>query len=256
MFDILKTRLKQKHRTMSWPAGPAPELPDRYAGLPLINGFCLENCTACFEVCPTGAIFLHGDAALSRHPSIDLGRCLFCRKCERICPESIITFSKDHRLSAVIREHLMIKNHAGMLPEIKIKNKHKMFCNSLKLRQVSAGGCNACEADTNVLGTIGWDLSRFGIDFVASPRHADGLLITGPVTCNMKKALIKTYEAIPHPKIVIATGTCAISGGPYAGHPEQNNGVDALFPIDLFIPGCPPHPLTIIQALLSFLGKI
>jgi Ni,Fe-hydrogenase III small subunit len=132
----------------------------------------------------------------------------------------------------------------------------KLFGRSLRLRQVSAGGCNACEADTNVLGTIGWDLSRFGIQFVASPRHADGLLITGPVSKAMELAVKKTYDAVPDPKIVIAVGACAIAGGPFAGHPQVNDGASAVVPVDLFIPGCPPHPLTILDGLLRLLGRL
>ena len=132
----------------------------------------------------------------------------------------------------------------------------RLFGRALRLRQVSAGGCNACEADTNVLGTVGWDLGRFGIQFVASPRHADGLLITGPVPENMRLALLKTYEAVPAPKLVIAVGACAIAGGPYIGHPEVHDGAGGLVPVDLFIPGCPPHPLTILDGLLRFLGRL
>jgi Ni,Fe-hydrogenase III small subunit len=126
----------------------------------------------------------------------------------------------------------------------------------LRLRQVSAGGCNACEADIAVLNTVVFDLGRFGIQFVASPRHADGLIITGPVTRNMREALRLTYEAIPDPKIVIAVGACAISGGPYVGHPEVDNGADAVVPVDLYVAGCPPHPITVLDALLSLLDRL
>ncbi len=132
----------------------------------------------------------------------------------------------------------------------------RLFGRSLRLRQVSAGGCNACEADVNVLGTIVWDLSRFGIQFVASPRHADGLLVTGPVTQGMELALRKTWDAVPAPKIVIAVGACAISGGPFVDHPEVRNGAASVVPVDLFIPGCPPHPLTILDGLLRLLGRL
>ena len=132
----------------------------------------------------------------------------------------------------------------------------RLFGRSLRLRQVSAGGCNGCEADVNVLGTIGWDLSRFGIQFVASPRHADGLLITGAVSRNMELALKKTYAAVPSPKIVIAVGACAIAGGPFIGHPQVLNGASSVVPVDLFIPGCPPPPLTILDGLLRLMGRL
>jgi Ni,Fe-hydrogenase III small subunit len=131
-----------------------------------------------------------------------------------------------------------------------------LFGRSLKLRVVSAGGCNACESDTNVLNTLAWDLGRFGIQFVASPRHADGLLVIGTVTPNMRLALKKTYDAVAQPKIVIAVGACAISGGIYKGVPDENNGAEPIVPVDLHIPGCPPHPAAILDGLLRLLGRI
>ncbi|EKD84077.1 MAG: NADH ubiquinone oxidoreductase, 20 kDa subunit, partial [uncultured bacterium] len=143
------------------------------------------------------------------------------------------------------------KGTEGLAEEVK-----RLFGRSLKLRQVSAGGCNACEADCNVLSTPAFDLARFGIQFVASPRHADGLLVTGPVTKNMKLALLKTYDALPSPKIVIATGACAISGGLFRDNPEVNNGLAEILPVDLYIPGCPPNPWTILDGMLRMLGRI
>jgi Ni,Fe-hydrogenase III small subunit len=109
--------------------------------------------------------------------------------------------------------------------------------------------------EANVLGIVTFDLGRFGIQFVASPRHADGLLITGPVTENMKLALQKTYEAVPAPKLVIAGGACAISGGPFAGSPVIHHGAGSTVPVDLYVPGCPPHPLTLLDGLLRLLDR-
>lgn len=252
MLRITRTRLHQGHRTSKYPQGPPPPLPDRFRGIPLIDSAkCLEGCHQCAEVCPTGAI------TCQVKKSVDLGKCLFCTDCAEACPHGAVSYSTDYRLSTRHREDLILgEGETLKLAQALDGEMKRLLGRSLQLRQVSAGGCNACEADVNVLTTLVWDLSRFGVHFVASPRHADGLLITGPVTENMKLALQKTYEAVPAPKIVIAVGSCAVSGGPYAGHPEVHNGADSVVPVDLYITGCPPHPLTILDGLLRLLGRI
>ena len=251
MLDILWARLQQKYRTMEYPDGPPPALPDRFRGKPVLSPErCKAGCSLCFGSCPTEA--LSGDQGLR----IDLGRCLFCGQCATVCPNEAIRFTGEHRMAAAVRDDLIIGGELARAAEISNEKIKRLFGRSLKLRQVSAGGCNACEADTNVLGTVGWDLGRFGIQFVASPRHADGLLVTGPVPENMLLALLKTYEAVPEPRLVILAGACAISGGPYIDHDEIQNGAESLLPVDLHIPGCPPHPLTILDGLLRLIGRI
>ena len=258
MLDALRTRLQQKHRTMRYPDGPPPELPAGFAGRPVISqeNLSSQDCAACTAACPTGALSVEQSGHNQPAVSLDMGKCLFCGHCQKACKDGAITFSKGYQLAAARREDLIVRPGPDRIAPAKNELAAKLFSRSLKLRQVSAGGCNACEADSNVLGTLAWDMGRFGISFVASPRHADGLLITGPVTQNMKLALQKTYDAVPAPKIVIAVGACAIAGGPYIGHAEQCGGAESVLKVDLFVPGCPPNPLTILEALLRFLGRI
>jgi Ni,Fe-hydrogenase III small subunit/NAD-dependent dihydropyrimidine dehydrogenase PreA subunit len=252
VIRILKARVLQGHQTTGYPS-VLPRLPDRFRGkLEVDPARCPDGCKACVEVCPTGAISGAGQNDLK----VDLGKCIFCTACVETCPAGAITYTNEFRMSARRREDLQLRGREQVLAEALDRKMRRLFGRSLKLRQVSAGGCNGCEVEVNALSNVVFDLGRFGIQFVASPRHADGLLITGPVTQNMKLALQKTYDAVPAPKIVIAAGACAIAGGPFIDMPNVNNGADSTVPVDLYIPGCPPHPLTLLDGMLRLLGRI
>lgn len=245
MLKVIKNRMEQGCKTSKYPKEPI-NLYHRFRGMPTINGSCSPAVIQqCADICPQ-------DCIDTQAKTIDLGRCTFCGQCETASKGEFVVFSQNFELGAASREDLVT---GGSLPALADHSKQhfkKLFGRSLQLRQVSAAGCNSCEADTNVLNTPFFDLSRFGIDFVASPRHADGIHVTGPISRNMTQALLDTYEAVPSPKVVIASGCCSISGGPFYGSDEVVGDLNKLIPVDLYIPGCPPHPLTTLHALLQY----
>ncbi len=220
------------------------QVPGIYRGRPVISRDQVDE-EMLLDLCPTGAI--------SASPvSIDLGRCTFCGECARLFPGKI-TFTKDFRLAVNQRENLIISEGEEMplsvnQPLVR-KEVRRILGKSLKLRQVSAGGDNSAEWELNAANNVQFDMSRYGIEFVASPRHADGIVITGPIPENMAEPLQICYEAIPDPKIVVLAGTDAISGGIFEDSPALNRTFLDRFPVDLYLPGNPPHPLTIINGL-------
>lgn len=248
MINSIRLRLLQRRAVVADPR--VATIPQRFRALPLISdAVCAEGCAACMESCPT--------AAIQRDPvRIDLGRCVFCGVCEEVCPEHIITFTPDYRMGSDSREGLIVTHETSLIsPERASALIRSYFGRSLKLRQVSAGGCNGCELELNALGNVNFDMGRYGIEFVASPRHADGIVITGPITRAMAAPLDLCIEAVPHPRIIILTGACAISGGIFERSPEIDRSILDRASIDLYVPGCPPHPLTFINALLDWLDK-
>jgi Ni,Fe-hydrogenase III small subunit/NAD-dependent dihydropyrimidine dehydrogenase PreA subunit len=251
MLDLIKLRIRHGFQKIADIRNAA--LMETHRGFPVIDEKKYNNdWQKVFDVCPTNAI--------TKNPAaIDLGKCIFCGECER-ASNGAIRFSNDYKIATSKKDHLVVASGAVYTDYIASaieaqKQIHKLFGRSLKLRQVSAGGCNGCEMELSACGNVNFDIGRFGIDFVASPRHADGIIITGPITKNMAPALLDAYKSISEPKIVIAVGACAISGGIFEDSSELNRDFFKNIQVDLYISGCPPHPLTIINAILDFLGR-
>lgn len=225
-------------------------VPGIFRGRPVISTSKTDE-NALLDCCPTNAI--------SVSPvSVDLGKCTFCGECARRFPEKIV-FTTDYKLSTNVRDRLIIREGSDQQIELDKdlipREFISLFGKSLKLRQVSAGGDNSSEWELNAANNVQFDMSRFGIEFVASPRHADGILITGPITVNMAEPLQICYDAVPDPKMIILAGTDAISGGIFDGSPALDRSFIDRNRIDLYIPGNPVHPLTLINGLLSLTGN-
>ena len=225
------------------------KVPGLFRGRPEITGEKVDE-NALVDTCPVNAIM----AAPLR---IDLGKCTFCGECARLFPGKI-KFTTDYKLSSNERERLIISegrvNPVTVNPDLVRKEIRTLLRGSLKLRQVSAAGDNSCELELNACSNVNFDMGRFGIEFVASPRHADGIVITGPISKNMAEPLQMTYDAIPSPKIIILAGTDAISGGIFSGSPALDRRFIGENHIDLYVPGNPIHPLTFINGVIDLLG--
>jgi Ni,Fe-hydrogenase III small subunit/formate hydrogenlyase subunit 6/NADH:ubiquinone oxidoreductase subunit I len=252
VFEWVRTRVHQGIRTSLFPRD-GTEFPERFRGRPVRHPTrCEEGCRQCAGRAPSGFLTMesHGGVAL------DLGACLFSPEEASACPAGAISYSQDYRMATSTRDALVSPTGEVELARALTERSRKLFGRSFRLRSVVAGSCNGCESELVALGNVVFDMARFGVQFVASPRHADGIVVTGAVSQNMRGALERTYEAVPPPKLVIAVGACAISGGPFAGSPEVNNGVGNILRVDLWVPGCPPHPLTMLEGVLALLGAI
>lgn len=248
MFNSLKILFHQGKQYI--PDVTNAEVPGIFRGRPLINSVSVDL-SRLLDCCPTDAIGVDP-------VRIDLGKCTFCGACSFSFPEKI-SFTKDYKISSNKREFLIIKEGDDapltLAPELIRTEIFRYFGGSLKLRQVSAGGDNSCEWELNACGNVNFDMGRFGIEFVASPRHADGIVVTGPISKNMAEPLQICYDAIPEPKIIILAGTDAISGGIFNGSPALDRSFLEKHTVDLYVPGNPVHPLTFINGVLELIRK-
>jgi Ni,Fe-hydrogenase III small subunit len=243
---IKETQILAHHGRQYIPDLTTAQIPAPFRGRPIINNTEVDT-KALMGLCPTGAI--------SDNPvSINLEKCLFCGECEFAFPEKI-RFTNDHIMATNDSNRLVVREGEDeriVLDPDMIRSEIKgIFRRSLKLRQISAGGDNSCELELGACGNPNFDMGRFGIEFVASPRHADGIVITGPITENMAEAVTICYAAVPSPKIVVLCGVDALSGGIFAGSQALNRKVLQEVRIDLYVPGNPPHPLTVINGILE-----
>lgn len=263
MFDTIKLKYHQGNKYIK--DIRKAEIKSEFRGFPHINSEvgdipnedCCPSCALKYITKTNDTDTKEFEDKEKKILSIDMGKCTFCGKCK----SSAIQFTNKYKLGSTSRDKLIITEDTDIeeYEKTAIKAREeikKVFSKSLKLRQVSAGGCNGCEMELNACSNCNFDMGRYGIDFVASPKHADGIVITGPITQNMAYALEDCYKSTPNPKIVILAGACAISGGVFYNSDKLNREFLEKYPIDLYIPGCPIHPLTFINAVLSYItGK-
>ena len=267
MFKILQKTFRTGVVTAPYPAEPA-SVSEHFRGRPQFDVERWSDARAAVEICPTGAIEAidHGD---QRQVTVDYGRCIFCGQCAEVSANGAVVITQEFEMAVRDRRDLIVssqscarsrddepsraREHAANGLRTRI---HEVLGRSLAIRQVDAGSCNGCELEITALTNPVHDIERFGIHFVASPRHADMLLVTGPVTRNMELALRKTYDATPDPKVVVAVGACGISGGIFGINYATKGGVDQVIPVDVFIPGCPPRPEALLHGILLAVDRL
>ena len=279
MLRILKKALTGNIATNSYPRAVA-DPPDGFRGKPVIDFARCTACDACAQACPTSAIAVQADTEKrgEKTVAINYGDCIFCGECESACPDAV-HLTKEFQIAVTDRSELTTRAlyrrgkdgayqfvellsethpHTASVEELgsAVKKKvRKIFGRSLHIREVDAGSCNGCEVEITALNNPVYDIQRFGVHFVASPRHADMLLVTGPVTRNMEIALKQTYDATPGPKLVVAVGACAIGGGVFGKSYASCGGVDTVVPVDVYIPGCPPRPEALLHGILLAMDR-
>lgn len=279
MLHIFIKAAQTRLVTIGYPHAPA-SIPEHFRGAPQFDFARLKDARPAAEACPTGAISI-ADQDSVRRVTIDYGLCIYCGECAEADRSGAIQITRDFELAVHKRDALVVtaeypldahgvqgqlanvqtgfgvESESAESLERKVRQKiHAVLGRSLAIREVDAGSCNGCEIEIAALNNPVYDLERLGIHFVASPRHADMLLVTGPVTRNMEVALLKTLRATPEPRLVVAVGACGISGGIFGRNYATVGGVDAAVPVDVFIPGCPPRPHALLHGILLALGRM
>ena len=262
MFNVVKKIIEYPRLTQDYPRKPVNS--SLFIGRPEIDAEKCSRCGECVSRCPSGAVVMGGTL---NEIGINLDECIFCALCEEVCQSGAIEMTNEFELAqkdrnklrksalAIEGESISDTDFEAVSAELKVKIR-KLFGRSLQIREVDSGSCNACDYEINALNNPFNDIERLGISFVASPRHADMLLVTGAATRNMQTALQKAYSATPDPKLVVAVGACACSGGIFRDTYATSNGIDKLVPVDVYVPGCPPRPQAIVFGILKALDRI
>ena len=279
MFRILQQTIRTGIVTTAYPGAPA-HVAKQFRGRPSFDFEKWTDARSAAEVCPTGAISVREDGD-ARKVTVDYGLCVFCGCCAEVSSDQAVRITQEFELAAASRRNLVLTaeytlNADGTHRQLRAVHRgfwndggdvesigqtarekiQKLLGRSLSIREVDAGSCNGCELEIVALNNPIYDIERFGIQFVASPRHADMLLVAGPVTRNMELALLKTYRAAPDPKVVVAVGACGISGGIFGQNYASLGGVDKVLPVDVYIPGCPPRPQALLHGILLAVGRL